>query len=283
MQLDVTELRDFYATPLGQATRRVLAHRIRARWRTLGGLTVLGLGYACPYLGTFRGEALRVGALMPAAQGALVWPPSGHTLSVLVEEDQLPLPDNSVDRLLAVHCLETAERVGPLLREMWRVLAPDGRLLMIVPNRRGVWARLDRTPFGHGRPYSRGQLEAILRGALFTPVEWGTALHMPPFSRRMPLRSSIWWERLGARISPAFAGVIIVEARKELVAPVGKKARARSLRQLVPVRAAPLAPKETCTRAQRESAGATDLTAFAAASGETRPSRQAGSARTERS
>jgi SAM-dependent methyltransferase len=279
MQLDVTELRDFYATPLGQATRRVLAHRIRARWRSAGGLTMLGLGYACPYLGAFRGEALRLGALMPAAQGALVWPPTGRTLSVLVEEDQLPLPDNAVDRLLAVHCLEMAERVGPLLREMWRVLAPDGRLLMVVPNRRGVWARLDRTPFGHGRPYSRGQLETILKGALFTPLEWGTALHMPPFDRRMPLRSSIWWERLGARISPAFAGVIIVEARKELVAPIGKRARTRSLRQLVPVRGSPLTPKQACMHPRDETArGTAVLTCAASAGAGTPPSRRAGSA-----
>ncbi len=126
-----------------------------------------------------------------------------------------------------------AERVRPLLREMWRVLSPEGRLMLVVPNRRGVWARLDKTPFGHGRPYSRGQLEALLIGAMFTPLDWSGALYMPPVGRRMLLRSGTAWERVGAVVSPAFSGVIIAEARKELVAPIGKPVKARALRGLV--------------------------------------------------
>ncbi len=234
MQPDVSDLKDFYATALGQTVRRLLTHRIRARWRGLSGATLIGLGYASPYLGAFRGEARRIGALMPEAQGALVWPSNARTLSVLVEEDRLPLADGSVDRLLGVHCLEMAERTRPLLREMWRVLSPEGRLMLVVPNRRGVWARLDNTPFGHGRPYSRRQLEALLVGAMFSPLDWGGALFMPPLGRRVLLRSATAWERMGAALSPAFAGVIIAEARKELVAPIGKPAKARALRGLVP-------------------------------------------------
>lgn len=221
MHLDVTDLRDFYARPLGQIARRVLARRIRERWPSVGGQTLIGLGFATPYLGTFRGEARRIGALMPASQGAMIWPRKGDVMSVLVDEDRLPLPDNAVDRLLSVHCLEGAERVRPLLREIWRVLAPDGRLLMIVPNRRSMWARRDNTPFGHGRPYSQGQLEKLLADALFTPLNWTYALHMPPIDKRFILRSSHSFERLGARVTPTFGGVIIVEAKKEVMAPIG--------------------------------------------------------------
>jgi SAM-dependent methyltransferase len=240
MQVDVADLRDFYATPLGQVVRRLLSHRIRARWRAPHCETMIGLGYPTPYLGSFRGEVSRLGALMPAAQGALVWPATGRTSSVLVEEERLPLPDASVDRLLCLHALEVADRPGPFLREMWRVLTPEGRLLMVVPNRRGVWARTDATPFGQGRPFSRRQLETLLEGALFTPIDWGSALHFPPIANRMLLRSATAWERAGARIGSAFAGVIIVEARKELVAPLGKPAKARALRELVPVRRVPV-------------------------------------------
>lgn len=220
MNLDVTELRDFYARPIGQITRRVLTRRIRERWPNIKGQTLIGLGFATPYLGTFRAESRRVGALMPASQGALVWPSTGPAMSVLVDEERLPLPDNAVDRLIAVHCLEGAERVRPLLREIWRVLAPDGRLMMIVPNRRSMWARIDSTPFGSGRPFSRGQLEKLLADALFTPINWTHALHMPPFERRFILRSAANFERLGARVTPTFGGVIMVEAKKEVMATV---------------------------------------------------------------
>ncbi len=245
MQFDVADLRDFYARPLGLMVRRLLAHRIRARWRRVSGETLIGLGFATPYLGSFRGEALRLGAMMPASQGALVWPPAGDKLSVLVDEDHLPLPDNSVDRLLVVHALETAERARPLLREMWRVLAPQGRLMMLVPNRRSVWARSDSTPFGHGRPYSRNQLERLLAEAMFTPLEWSMALHVPPLEWRMVMRSATAFERTGARLSPGLGGVILVEARKELMVPIGKASVTGALRRLAPVSSGHAAKEQT--------------------------------------
>lgn len=244
MQPDVTELLDFYARPLGGVVRRILAHRIRARWKRTAGATVAGLGFATPFLTSFRGEAARVIALMPITQGAAVWPQSGPAMTVVVEDDHLPLPDNSVDYLLVVHGLEATERVRGTLREIWRVLKPEGRVMIIVPNRRGVWARLDTTPFGHGRPYSSAQLERLLADAMFTVVDWSAALYMPPFDRRLVLRSALSLERIGAKVSSAFAGVIIVEAKKELIAPLGKTEAARGLRELVPVRGAQFAGSE---------------------------------------
>lgn len=231
MQLDVDDLLEFYSSPLGQTVRRLLTHRIRARWRGLQSSTLIGLGYSSPYLGAFRGEALHLGALMPGSQGAARWPREGASHSVLVDDDHLPLADGSVDRLLAVHCLEVADHTRHLLREMWRVLAPEGRVILVVPNRRGVWARLDNTPFGHGRPFSRRQLEQLLISAMFTPLDWGGALYFPPLGRKMLLRSSTAWERIGTGVSPGFCGVFIVEASKELIAPIGQPVKVRALRK----------------------------------------------------
>jgi len=236
MQLAVADLRDFYQRPLGQLVRRLLLARIRARWRGLNGETLIGLGFPSPYLGAFRGEADRIGSFMPASQGALVWPSTAPSLTVLVDEEHLPLPDRSVNRLLAVHCLEVAERPRPLLREVWRVLTPEGRLLIVVPNRSGVWARLDTTPFGQGRPYSRGQLQRLLADALFTPLDVTNALYVPPIERPVLLKSATAFERIGSRLSHRFGGVIMVEARKELMAPIGKAAPATPLGGLVPAR-----------------------------------------------
>lgn len=238
MHTDIRQLLDFYASPLGAMVRRILAHRIRARWRRATGQTLMGLGFATPFLGSFRGEVHRLGALMPSTQGAVIWPPAGPVHTAVVEEESLPLPDNSVDLMLVVHCLETSEQVRSLLREIWRVLTPEGRLLVIVPNRRGMWARFDRTPFGHGRPFSQPQLHRLLSEAMLTPLDWGGALHLPPFDNRLVLRSAMTLERLGARLTPAFAGVILVEARKEIVSPLAKPALSRQLTELVPNRGA---------------------------------------------
>ena len=141
--MDVVDLRNFYAQYLGVVARRFVGRGIRARWKDTHALRVLGIGYATPYLGLFREEAERCLALMPAPQGVVRWPSSRPALAALVEEDELPLTDSAVDRVLLVHALEMSSDPVGLLREVWRVLAAGGRLLVVVPNRRGVWARMD--------------------------------------------------------------------------------------------------------------------------------------------
>ncbi|WP_181704610.1 class I SAM-dependent methyltransferase [Chthonobacter rhizosphaerae] len=216
MYLDVVDLRDFYTQDLGFTVREILIQRIAERWPTVTGERILGLGYATPYLGAFRPQAERVLAFMPATQGVVNWPADGPSTSALVIEDMLPLPDAAVDRVLLVHALEMAGDPRELLRELWRVLAPGGRLIAVVPNRRGLWARVDTSPFGYGRPFSRGQLTQLLRESLFSPIGWGEALHMMPLNRRRFRRSANTWEQIGRRLWPAFAGVIVVEATKQL-------------------------------------------------------------------
>lgn len=225
MSTDVVELSRFYARPMGRTACRLVAAQIAARAEAHPGERVLGLGFAAPYLDLFRPDAERVLAFMPAGQGVLRWPSEGPSAAALVDETALPLPDAAMDRILLVHCLETADSSRALLREVWRVLAPQGRVTIVAPNRRGLWARTERTPFGQGHAYSRGQLGRLLRGALFEPVSWGEALLAPPLALSLTLRWATAWERIGAALWPAFAGVIMVEAEKRLYAPVAARSR----------------------------------------------------------
>ncbi|HWK85966.1 MAG TPA: methyltransferase domain-containing protein [Xanthobacteraceae bacterium] len=234
MLVDVVDLRSFYTQPVGVVTRRLLSQAIRERWPRVSGMTVAGLGYATPYLGLFNEEAERTLAFMPARQGVIRWPATDPCRSALVEETQLPLPDASMDRVLAVHALELTYYAPDLLREIWRILAANGRLLIIVPNRRGIWARSDATPFGQGRPFSRRQLAELLREALFTPVGWSEALWIPPVTRVPFLRSTIVWERVGRSLSLPFAGVQIVEATKQVFRPIAVKPVKRAKPVLMP-------------------------------------------------
>jgi SAM-dependent methyltransferase len=253
MPLDAQNLRDFYGSPLGDLARRLIGRIVRARWLGAAGLTVAALGYGSPYLDRFRDTATRCLALMPGEQGATIWPEGDRCAVALVHADMLPLPDNSVDRLLIAHALEAAERPGDLLEEVWRVVAPEGRLLVIVPSRRGVWARADGTPFGHGLPYSKTQLRDLLQGAVFSPVFWGEALFAPPVDRRYVIRSAPTMERLGAALSLPFAGVYVVEAIKQVHRPVGVVAVPRIQRAAVIPALAPSARWQAGCPADRAS------------------------------
>lgn len=245
MNSDIVDLRSFYATTLGRLAERSIAMAITAVWANLPNERLVGLGYVLPWLDRFGTDAERVFAFMPATQGAVNWPPQGPSATALVFDEELPLVDSSIDRMLLVHSLEHAENPRETLKEVWRVLAPGGRLVVVVPNRRGVWARFEHTPFGTGRPFSRSQLTELLREANFTPGPWADALFFPPSRRRWVLRFHQLLERSGRRLWPMFSGVIVVEAQKRLYQglPVTKRS---SRRVFVPV----LSP-QGATRAAR--------------------------------
>ncbi len=241
MWTDVIDLRDFYDSGLGRVAQRMIRRRVRTVWPDVAGESMLGLGYATPYLRPFREEAERVFSIMPAAQGVLHWPSDGANAVALSDEAELPLADLAVDRVLLVHAVESSEQLRPMLREIWRVLAGGGRLLVVAPNRRGMWTLFERTPFGHGRPYTEQQLSRLLRDNMFTPVRSEAALYIPPSRSRMLLSAAPAWEKLGGRWLHRVAGVVLIEATKEVYAPASAraKARPRPAPKVLPDRAAP--------------------------------------------
>lgn len=218
MAADAHLAADFYATARGGVAARVLRVRLRRLWPDLGGCSLLGLGYPAPYLRLWRGQAARCVALTPAQVGVARWPAGAPNLACTAEEDALPFPDLCFDRVLIVHGLEAAENARRLLREIWRVLKDDGALLVVAPNRRGLWAHVETTPFGHGQPYSAGQIGRLLAASLFRVERRDVALFVPPTNLRLVLRAAGLLERAGPRTLPRFAGVTLTEAVKDVYA-----------------------------------------------------------------
>lgn len=231
MHLDVQDLRSFYyRTQLGRAAQRSIRDQVVEYWPDSRGQTVVGFGFAVPLLRPFLAESRRVIALMPGPQGVMAWPQGMTNVSVLCEETLWPIETGSVDRLVLLHGLETSENPSAVLDEAWRVLAPNGRALFVVPNRSGLWARRDITPFGFGRPYTSTQLEAQLRRHEFLPERHGAALFQPPSEKRFWLKTAAMWEGVGKTVSSSLAGgVLLVEASKQVEAP-----RRPGLRDSVP-------------------------------------------------
>jgi SAM-dependent methyltransferase len=218
MWMDAVDLREFYATPTGRVAQRIVRQNLRQMWPDVTGMNMLGIGYTTPYLGLFRPEASRTLAAMPARQGVLHWPPGEPGLTALVNERELPFADLSMDRVLLVHAVESSERLRSMLREVWRVLSDSGRVIIVAPNRRGLWARLELSPFAHGQPYSPTQLSRLLRDNMFTPTQSQVGLYVPPSRARLMLSAAPAWEQIGHRLFPAFGGVVMVEAGKEIYA-----------------------------------------------------------------
>lgn len=247
MHLDVLDLRNFYyRNALGRAAQRAIRDQVLRLWPEAQGQTIAGFGFAVPLLRPYLSTARRVVGLMPAPQGVMPWPAGMPNVSVLCEDTLWPLQTGHVDKLILLHGLETSENPAAVMKEAWRVLGPGGRALFIVPNRAGLWSRRDATPFGFGRPYSLGQLEAQLKRHGFVPERHCAALFQPPSHRRFWLRTGPVWEKFGRQVSTYLAGgVIMVEASKQVYAPTrpnAPEAARRPLRVLEGLKAGEIIP-----------------------------------------
>jgi SAM-dependent methyltransferase len=225
MTPDVVRLIDFYKSPLGRVSRALVREEIIRLCGSVRGLRVLGLGFATPYLRFTLEPAELVIAFMPARQGSSAWPREGPSRTVLCDPLEMPLTDSAVDLTIAVHAFEHIADAEELMRELWRVTAPNGRLIVVLPRRSGFWANTDNTPFGAGHPYSRTQIEKLLRDHSFAPETIREALYLMPSQRALLLKSARFFERAGRFFGPAFAGALVVSAKKELFPAVPRRKR----------------------------------------------------------
>ena len=226
--MNILDIAQFYTQPLGKTTQELLAGKLARPLRVTSDQLVLGLGFASPYLSPEH----RSVSFMVARSGVMDWPSTGAVRSALVDELDLPLGDNAVDVALLIHALEFAESADDLLQEVWRVLTPQGKLLLVVPNRRGLWSSSDLTPFGQGQPFSRSQLMTLLKDSQFVVNSMQQALAGPP-------RASAALRKLVEPVCNTglgwLAGAIVVEATKQVYAfSTGKLVR-RALPRLRPL------------------------------------------------
>ncbi len=216
----------FYRTPRGLETARLLTAAADAGWGDYRGLRVAVLGPTGAALATFAGDAERVVDLHPGVPA----PEAGSSrLRIGVEPETLPVADSVFDRVLLLHTLENAEDGTAALREVWRMTAPEGRVLLAVPNRLGPWAWCGRNPFRRGRPLTAAGLRRRLAAAAFEPQKvWG-ALYAPPLPAALYVRVAAVWERLRFPVP----GVVLAEGLKRLHVPT-KIPTEQTARQLRP-------------------------------------------------
>lgn len=235
MHLDVQTLHAFYyRSPLGRVAQATIRNQVLRFWPEAQGQTVAGYGFSVPLLRPYLQGARRVIGLMPAPQGVMPWPAGMPNVSVLCEEGFWPLETGHVDRLIVMHGLETSDHPGRVLDEAYRVLGPGGQALFIVPNRSGLWAQSDETPFGYGRPYSLGQLESLLKAHDFIPDAHVSVLYQPPSTRRFWMKTGPFWERTGRAIPAVMAGgvMMVAAAKRHPPRPKGVQERALVLNPL---------------------------------------------------
>lgn len=222
MRQESAAIAEFYDSPAGRAAGAMLRARVEALWPSLAGESVLAIGHARPVLEGLGAEATRLVLVETGSGAAESWDGRGRgNVTLRADEMRLPFGAGQFSRVILMHGLEEADAPTLLLREVWRVCAPEGRLLVVAANRAGLWSRAEATPFGHGRPFTRRQLRALLLDAMFLPTASAHALYWPPLEWRVVTGAAGAWERAGEMLWPALGGAVLVEALKRLTVGPG--------------------------------------------------------------
>lgn len=243
MRQPAATLEAFYQSRLGQNAAHLISERMTSLWGSCEGQRVLGIGYPSPLLPLWQSEAASCIGVVPEEIGEVrLTSERGQTLCVAPEQ-RLPFPEGLFDRVFLLHALEEADSPRQLLREAWRVLAPEGRIVVAVTNRRSMWSLTDSKPFGHGRPWTRRQMVRFLNDSLFQVTASTTAVHMPPLNWPLITVAAKSWERAGELVLPGLGGVVLVEAVKRLYSKPGGSAAAPVTKAVKAGRPKPIMPR----------------------------------------
>ncbi len=221
MYFDIEDLTNFYfGTSLGNRTAHTLMETVTHLFNCEKSEMLVGFGFTLPLLGKYLDKCVSTISLMPRLQGSVAWPDSKKNINLLIDEGYWPIETESVDRVLVLHGLEMSLNPHRMMSEIWRILKPNGVMLIFVANRTGFWARSDKTPFGYGRPYSINQIENLLLQTQFEINESVLTLKGFPVSNNLSINTTkIINHLLNIAKVEVFSGVIAIRASKVLFAP----------------------------------------------------------------
>lgn len=228
MKIDLNLIDNFYQDKLGKLVCHFISKEINKIWPQTANDDILGLSYSIPFLEKTLGYRIVEMAEAPLANNTY---PNRVFIGDL---NCIPFQDNSFDKILAIHCLENSINIDETINELWRVLKPEGSLILIVPNRRGVWSRIDNNPFGFGVPFSRRQIRKILTDNMFNIRSIKRSIFFPPLNASGVFIFAKLIESFGSKIWPSLGGVLFIEASKRIyIEPNTKSFKPVKIRKLV--------------------------------------------------
>jgi SAM-dependent methyltransferase len=228
----IVQLKQFYSTRLGVAVADMVGRAITGMWPRATDDAMLVIGYGAPYISQYLSQATPLIMAMPAEQGAAAWPSSQSNHVILAHDGELPLQNNSINRVFLIHSVEYSEHLNAMMQEVWRVLVPGGRVLAVVPNRMSFWSNASSTPLGFGRPFNALQLRGLFTHHHFTITRSTSALFTTPLFTRISPRFSRKIEKIGHFLWWFLGGVLIIEAEKQLYASIREPVFVRKLYRL---------------------------------------------------
>lgn len=226
MKIDLDKLNTFYKSPLGLYVNAVLHDILHDLVKTMTltkTSTVIASAGSFAYAGLLPDPLQKLS--FQAYHDQTVWPEAIAKNHVVTNRNHWPCHAEEADLICMIHDLEFAENPEIYLKEAWRVLKGEGRMILIVPNRAGRWAREDNNPFGRGYPYSLDQIASLLKKAQFQIDGVERALFYPPFEPKSFVTGL--YRKMTESLGPYAllqGGVFVLQISKHVFKPIPDRA-----------------------------------------------------------
>ena len=232
MLYDVGKMDAFYNGTLGQMVSKSLSNELSKLWSPTNTTSNIVVGFPLDF---FPSDVI-CPVLMPTEIGRMPLEYENSVYSVLIDSKSWPLESDTVDYIFITHALEFIPDQQNFLLEAKRVLKSAGKLILMVPHRGGLWSKADATPFGHGTPFSKGQIFKILKNSGLSPEKCIRSLFLPPFADKLPKALSDQIEIIGEHLLQLLGGVLIVEATKMVYAEPRKNRATQKKSSFAPIK-----------------------------------------------
>lgn len=226
------QLRAWFSQPLGRSLQAMEINRLRTLWPQLYGTVAVQLGHV-------GGLDLMDNCQVPRRYvvDLPAFEPPPLTMAVQAEVDALPFDTRSVDLALLPHTLEFAADPHQVLREVQRVLTPQGYVVLFGFNPVSLWGLWHVALKRRGQMPWCGHFIQLLRVKDWLKLLGFELVHGKMLYYRPPLRNEAFMDRLhfldkiGDRWWPMAGAVYCVVAQKRVLAmtPLRPAWRTRSL------------------------------------------------------
>ncbi len=247
-QVPISPLDVWYGSTLGRELAGQEAQCLERMLRDTFGYYLLQVGG-----GTGLSEAIQVSRIQRHILLLPTVAPYPLGLQLIAAPEQLPIAADSVDLVVLPHTLEFADDARQVLREVERVLIPEGRLVVLGFNALSLWGLWRLVRRGQGGVPWCGRFQASFRvgdglSLLGFDIELREMMMFRPPWRRTLLQQFSFLDTLGRRFWPMLGGIYALRAVKRVSTLTPLRTSWKGQRPVLAAGAVESTTRDTATR-----------------------------------
>ncbi len=219
MYLHFLNYQNFYNSSIGNLLSQHLEFKLKKYCYLYNNQNIGCFGYSIPYLNFLKNYNIILSCCYSKKMGI----PNeniSNTNKILIDEDKIPFQDSFFDHMFLIHYLENTYNTKLSLREIWRTLAPEGKLYLIIPNKKSSWYLSDKSPFSSGNGFSKKQISNLLNDSFFEIDTIERLVYFPNKDLFFIKKHKDLIDKFGSLFFKYFNGVYLCIVKKKIYASI---------------------------------------------------------------